>query len=229
MTLFQTPLKLAALFALSTTFGCAHYYYTAEVGGPGAKADIKTHVGAIYLIPPESSQLKMKVLSLGVQKDEKKNATLRMRLYFVRRNVAGSDPGAKQNTTLEYIDPREQAVVIPGDTAEIHPSQIFGNPEKKPLVELLPNQKQVIELLFPLPANIKTEAELQSFTFSWKVHYTRHQSEQQITRFDRQDTTPMNHAEFQTDPDYPDFPIHEFMAFPSNYEWVPYFWPWWWY
>jgi len=224
----KASLRVTSLLLLSTTLGCAHYYYTAEVGGPGAQADLKTHIGAVYLIPPESSQLKMKIVSLGVQKDEKKNAVLRMRMYFARKKVASPDPGMKRNQILEYIDPQEQTLILNGDSKEIHPSQIFGNPQKKPLIELLPNQKQVIELLFLLPEKIKTDAELQSFQFSWKVHYTHHQSEQQLTRFNRQDTQPMNHAEFQADPDYPDFPIHEFMAFPSDYEWVPVFWPWWW-
>ena len=220
---------LLTLLCMTSTFGCAHKsYYTAEIDGPGVKADVKTHVGAIYSIPPASAQLKMKVVSLGVTKDPQKNTVLRMRIYFARKNVAAGTPGSKGNNILEFIDPKEQSVVLSGDNTPIHPSRIFGNPKSKPMIELLPNQKQVVELYFPMPAKIKSDDEVQSFTFSWKVHYSSLKSEQQITRFDRQDTAPMNNAEFVGDPDYPNFPINEYAVFPADFEWAPMMGPFWW-
>ncbi len=215
------------IFVLGAVQGCSHSFYTAEVAGEGAKADIKTHVGVVYLIPPESSQLKMKIVSLGISKNEQKTPELRIRLYFARKTVSGKDPGVRRNQKLEYFDPKEQSIILTAGGEKIYPSRIFGNPDKKPLISLQPNQKQIIELLFPLPPKIKSNEDLESFSFSWKIHYTPHKFEEQVTRFDRQDQGPINNAAFMTDPDYPDFPIHDFMVYPANWEWVPYGW-WWW-
>jgi hypothetical protein len=213
---------------ISLQLGCSHSGYKAEVDGAGAKADVKTHVGVIYLIPPNSSQLRMKIVSLGISTDKEKNPTLRMRLYFARKNVAVADPGAKRNKVMEYLNPAEQAIILPKDATEIHPNRTFSNPVKKPLIELVPNQRQVIELLFPLPAQIKSNDDLEKFSFSWKVHYSKHKTEQQVTQFDRFDAQQENNAEFMTDPDYPDFPIHEYMEYPADYEWAPAPFGWWW-
>jgi hypothetical protein len=172
--------------------GCAHhYYYVPETTGEGV---IHSHGGIIYSVPPTHPKFKMKLTSLGV-----KDGMLGIRMYIVRK--AGSAPS--KDPSSDFMDPKEQILVLPDVDEKILPSKVHANTERKPLIALTSGKKQAVELYFPLPNKDNKGRDFQSFTLSWSLHYGKG-FETQVSRFDRQDTRPEQGAEvFPADSDYP--------------------------
>jgi len=213
-------MKLTSLlFVFSALFlaGCAHhYYYLPEIAGDGA---ISGHGGVVYSIPPKESVIKMKLVSLGIENAPKEahappdSKMIQIRMYFLRTSGA---------SVPVFVDPKEQTVTLTNGV-ELHPSLVHARTQKKPAVELSDAKKQAIEFFFPL-ANVANGASfIQFFSLRWRVHYGT-TSEEQVVRFDREDSRPQQGAElFPGDPLYPYDESPEFI--PDG--WAVGEWGWW--
>jgi hypothetical protein len=105
-----------------------------EVSGKGV---LSSHGGVIYSIPPKNPVLRMKLVASGVTKDN----MLLVRMFFLRK---GPPAG-------EFLDPKEQSILLPDGRFSIIPSKVHANGAAKPLIKLTDSRKQGVELLFPLP------------------------------------------------------------------------------
>ena len=158
---------------------CAHTpSYTPEIWGVGAmhgKGD-----GIIYSIPPKDPDLKMKIISGGIQSDR----LLSLRIYFFRTKNASAEP--------EYLDPKELSVKYGPKEPEVFPAKIKANQEHKPMLQLTAEKRQEIELAFPIPADVDPKVGVESFVFYWKVHYGKNLTDAQAAAFDRKDKAARN-------------------------------------
>jgi hypothetical protein len=161
---FALPIFLFSLFACSSK-----PTYKPEVGGEGARASSRG--GVLYSIPPENPVMKMRIAS-AVLPGKKK---VQVRLLFVRK---GAPAG-------EYLDPREQSLVLPDSNDEIHPSRVHADSAYKPLVRLDGAKKQAVELEFPLPAGGRHEYPY--IQLKWKIHYRQGGQDKNMSELERFD------------------------------------------
>jgi hypothetical protein len=152
---------------------CAHKdVYTPEVGAPGVKS---VRGGIVYPIPPTNPVIRMRLVSLGIDKDKK----VRVRMYFIRRKPATAG-------NFEYLDAAEQSLVLPRSNTLIHPSPTEGSFKNQARVQLNEQNRQAIEMVFPLDK--KMGDEFPHFELHWKLHYVlggKAVEETQVARFDR--------------------------------------------
>jgi hypothetical protein len=213
----KSILKIFIALALPILSGCAHsYYYVPEISGDGA---VFGRNGVIYSIPPQQPDFKMKLVSMGMQKaPAAANAPegtkmIQIRMYIVR-------PDSK--SVPAFIDPKEQVLIFTNG-AEVRPTFVHARTVKKPVVELSDSKKQAIEFFFPMALATKDASYVQFFSLRWKIHYGN-KAEQQVVRFDRQDSRPQQGAEmFPGDPLYPYDEAPEFV--PNDWEASE--WGWW--
>lgn len=208
---------------------CAHsYFYTPEIAGEGAGVRKGT---IAFRLPSTDPRLKMKIVCLGVTDvprdagSAKQGKMVQVRMYFLRVKPAVESP-------QEFIDPSEQRLILPGG-AEVRPGLVHAaaqRPDK--LIGLTPSKKQIVEMYFPLPEGMRGAKDIQSFGLQWKVHFDVKSAEQQVTRFDRQDSRPQQGAElFPWDSDFPldysPMPVPGWSIDPWPWRWwEPYpFWP----
>jgi hypothetical protein len=123
-----------------------------EVGGEGGKY---APGGVVYSIPAKNPVIKMKLVSVVIPQ----KTMLRVRMYFLR---SGSPAG-------EYLDPQEQSISLPDSATAIRPTRVHAPAAGKPLIQLAENQKQSVELEFPLPPGGRHEYPY--IQLNWKIHY----------------------------------------------------------
>jgi len=168
---------------------CAHhYYYLPEVSGTGATAGRSS--GVIYKIPPTgTTELKVHLRALGIHK-VKDRQMVALRLSFTRPPGVSAAP----KNTREFIRPSDLTLKV-GDLPAIQPAYLHTMAREKDLVELTYKPSEVLELLFPLPKNIQDSKDIETYFFTWKVHYANGAVETQTARFDRNDSAPLQSAE----------------------------------
>lgn len=180
---------------------CAHsYFYTPEIAGSGAGFRKGT---LAFRLPSEDPVLKMKIVCLGITDSPreagsaKKRKMIQIRMYFLRVKEGGPN-------FREFIDPDEQRLAFL-EGPEIRPALIHAaveRPDKR--IALGSSKRQIVELFFPLPEEVRDAGKIQFFSVTWKIHLDARASEQQVTRFDRSDSRPQQGAElFPWDNDFP--------------------------
>jgi len=166
---FHPRTLLSAVFSLLVLSACSSApRFAPEVGGDGGKY---SKGGVVYSIPPQHPVLKMKFVSMVIPKEQ----ALHVQIYFVRK---GSPAG-------EYMDPREQSVLLPDSTQEIHPSRVHANGAKKPMIGLADAAQQAVELIFPVPS-----AHSHDYPFillKWKIHYQENGADHVMSETERFD------------------------------------------
>jgi hypothetical protein len=198
----------SSLFVVSVLCGCStEPSFKPEVGGAGA---LFSHGGVVYSIPPKAPVLKMKLVSLGVTKEN----MLLLRMYFVRKG----EPAA------EFIDPKEQSILLPDSTSGITPAKVHASGKAKPLIKLASLPKQGVELLFPLPAG---GHEYPFINLNWKIHYTQGGVSKVMAETERFDFVSKNTPQqgvgnYYGDVDFPDVYYNR-----MNAEWFAPDWMWW--
>lgn len=115
-----------------------------------------------------------------------------LRIYF------DSVPGIPANTQ-GYIDPTEQSLQI-SDSIHISPTLVRASTKARPRVLLYAGKRQRVDLFFALPPGAGAD-DLQWFSLKWRVHPDDLRVEEQLTRFDRSDSTPQFGPGFNDDPD----------------------------
>jgi hypothetical protein len=197
-------------FALIFLAACSSKpIFQPEVGGAGAKS---YHGGVVYSIPPQNPVLKMNLVSLGINKDN----MLLVRMYFVRHGQPAN----------EYLNPKEQSILLPDSTTPIFPAKVHAYGAGKPLIKLAAKPKQGIELLFPLPPGGGGE-KYPFIKLNWKIHYVRDGSDRvmaQTERFDYVYREPPQEGVGVYDGDDL-FPPYAYSPFPED--WYTPEWIWW--
>jgi hypothetical protein len=159
---------LGLIFAAFLGTACStSKVYQPEVGGAGAQS---SRGSVIYSIPPEQPVLKMKLVSAV----EPKNKRLRVRMYFVRK---GAPAG-------EFLDPREQALILPDTKEPLFPIKIHAIADAKPRIMLFKNERQVVELLYDVPKGGDAYPYIQ---LKWKIHYQKNGQPETIAQTERFD------------------------------------------
>jgi hypothetical protein len=141
--------------------------FSPEVGGPGA---MFFRGGVVYSVPPKNPVVKMKLVSLGITKDN----MLMVRMYFLRKGPAAG----------EYLDPKEQMVWLPDAASGILPAHVHANGVGKPLVKLAEAQRQAVELFFPVP---RGGHDYPYVKLDWKIHYTKDGANKTVAETERFD------------------------------------------
>jgi hypothetical protein len=172
---FILKTSLAVIFA-GFTSGCSHNpTYTAEVAGKGAKH--ANDNGVVYTIPPKSQNLKVKVISKGINADRQ----LVIRLYFYR-------PQITKTAYPEFLDRNDFSLTYAVVPTQVRPVKIHSSRAQGTRIVLKPAQKQMIELAFPIPTAVRELETIQSFTFTWTIHDANGNADLQSTVFDQNDT-----------------------------------------
>ena len=174
-----THLLLAGTFAAA---GCADYVYRPS---EHATAEIHGHVAADYEIPAQNPQGDVRIASFGftdISSDDQPNTM--ERAVHLRMIVANNSP---QTWT---IDTREIQVDFAG-TARTPPAYVTSREgdEGLPLVGIAPNSQRVLDLFYPLPANMQKASKLPEFDALWQVHMAG-QAYSQRTPFERLQMEP---------------------------------------
>jgi hypothetical protein len=200
----QKFLLLTSLFFVA----CSHSSprYQPEVGsGQG----ISKKGGVVYPVPPNQTQLHMKLVSISAPQDH----TLHIRIYFKRL--------AKDEKAT--LDPKDQVLILPDQTSEIHPSRVFASSGHRPLIDLSQRSKQLVELVYKLP---KGGDEYPYFKFRWTVNLGHGQKETHSSRFDR---VVSQFAESGAEEQHleDDFPYDEELGNLYGPGWIGDDWGWW--
>jgi len=206
---------------------CAHsYYYLPEIDGEGAIHGKKG--GIVYAIPSQAhADFVVRVRSLGVKKTHNVQL-LGMRLSF--GPPEGAAPGSAG--VKATVDPAELMVRL-GGGKEIKPAYVHSKTKKQSIVEVDSRAHDVVELLYPLPAESEGAATVFSYYFEWTVHYGQGKFVHQTARFDRYDARPQQAAElFPEDSDYPydvsPMDMNGWHVVREPFWWaVDPWWPWW--
>ena len=211
----NTAIPLASTLLMLS--GCAHsYYYTPEIAGEGARVG---RGGVVIEIPPKDPAIKLKLLSLGVTTPPREPhngaKALQIRMLFVRTPKGADTPVSVDTADLKLAPLGDDDGILPG---LVHAASHQGS-----IVELGPMAKQAVDVWFPLPRASRGAADIQYFTLRWKIHYGANLAEEQVTRFDRQDSRSQQSAElFPWDAD---FPYDVSPVLPPGWIYDP--WPWW--
>jgi hypothetical protein len=198
---------LGLIACLSLLNSCASQpVFKPEVSGPGA---MSYQGGVVYSVPPNNPVLKMKLQSLGINKENK----LTVRMFFVRK---GEPAG-------EFLDPKEQSIGLPDSSSNIYPSRVHANGEGKPMIKLASNPKQVVELEFLVPSGTH---DFPYIKLNWKIHYKKDGEEKTMARAERFDLVEKtgNQEGVGTYNSEADFP-HGYATYPE--EWFTPAWLWW--
>jgi hypothetical protein len=182
--------------------------FSPEISGAGGKY---SPGGVVYSIPVKHPVIKMKLINLGIDKDN----NLLVRMYFLRKDESAS----------EYLDPREQAIILPDSKTEILPTKVHASVEGKPLIKLSDATKQSVEFLFPLP---KGGHQYPYIKLNWKLHYLQLASEQTMAETERFDLVQKDDKDQKGVGSYYgdlEFPYGGYAPLPA--EWVTDGWMWW--
>jgi hypothetical protein len=206
--------------------GCAHaYHYEPEIAEDTSRV---WRGGIVFPVPPTSHpEFRIRLVSLGVVPapsidGENKVPMLLVRMFILRPEALPQPAFPTMTPDPEYLDPAEQSVRFPnGSTSK--PGLVHANNQARPLIQIGPGEKQVIELFFNLPANGVGTGPLASFTFKWKVHFREGKSEEHTTRFSRSDHVPQESLD-----QYSDDPFYSFSLSPViPPDWTGTDWFWW--
>jgi hypothetical protein len=180
-----------------------------EVDGAGA---ISGHGGVVYSIPSKNPVLKMKLASMWIPKQK----MVHLRIYFLRKGAAAN----------EYLDPREQSIVLPDSATPIAPSRVHASTAAKPIIKLADVQRQTVELLFPVPQG--GAHEYPYIKLNWKIHYVqdgKNQVMSETVRFDYISKSEPQKGVGQYDGDV-EFPYANYFSPPPE-DWITPGWMWW--
>jgi hypothetical protein len=165
-----------------------------EIEGDGAMFGGK---GVIYSIPVQQPELKMKLLSQGMEKAPA-NAHLPSGSNVLRIGMNFKIANPQKTGQVPYLDPKEVILVL-SEKSEFQPILVHSNLKKESIIHLTGKSKIAVELFYSLPNQV-SEREIQFFSLRWKIHYGKNGSEQQLTRFDRRDSAPQGTGAFPDDP-----------------------------
>lgn len=185
----QQRLAMLVLSAFMASACTSQPTFKPEVEGPGA---MSARGGVVYSVPPEDPVLKMKLVSLGINKDNMAH----VRLFFLRK---GAPAG-------ELLDPKEQSLTLADSTSLIYPARIHAIANAKPLIKLDDRERQVVELLFAVP---KGSHQYPYVSLNWKVHYRKNGQDKVMDGTDRFDLVEKNEPQagvgsYSGDLEFPD-------------------------
>ena len=205
---YYDPMKLSFLLFTLLLISCASSpTFKPEVDGAGAKS---TTGGVVYSIPPKNPVLKMKLVSLGITKEN----MVHVQMFFLRK---GAPAG-------EYLDPREQSISLPDSSVNIYPARVHASAAGKPLIKLADTPKEAVELLFPVSKGTHL---FPYIMLSWKLHYVQDGQVKTMAETERFDLTDKSDPQLSVGHylGYEDFPYAGYDPFPAD--WVTPGWLWW--
>jgi hypothetical protein len=142
-------------FALILGAGCAgpHYYFAPEEPTPLTPYGM---LGAPFQVPGDAKST-VRILPLGVREFKGKKV-LKIRLYCENTGKQPWDINIHQQTLRLGMKPDE-------------PISSLNPPDYPPndVIELPKEVSRVVELLFPVPADISKDSELDRFVLTWKI------------------------------------------------------------
>jgi hypothetical protein len=199
---------LLSLFLTFVCFACSSKpTFKPEVGGGGA---VFSRGGVVYSIPPQNPVLKMKLVSMVIPKETMVHVTM----FFLRK---GPPAG-------EYLDPKEQFILLPDSKSNIYPARVHASAVGKPLIKLAEVPKQAVELLFPVPEG---GHQYPHINLHWKIHYNQDGQERTMAETERFDYVEKDGPQMGVGHYYGDleFPYGGYAPLPM--EWATPGWLWW--
>jgi hypothetical protein len=153
-----------ALAALATTACGATYAF---VPATSATSAIYGHAAADYAIPPQSPHGELRIASYGIEPlspadaPDQEVGALHLRLFV-------SDISDQPWT----LDTREQEVTLAGHAASTaaFASTSPGPGSSPPVLTIQPNAPRLVDLFFPLPADMQQPSDIPAFQFTSRVH-----------------------------------------------------------
>ncbi len=160
MTGILSRSSMLALLALATA--CATEY--AYVPPAGIEEPMANRIAAEYAIPPEAPRGELQVASYGIVHVASQAAPDKY-LHALHLRVILRNDGDQTWT----LDTREQRVELDG-RGQSAPAFASANPgAPPPLVTIPPSARRVVDLFFPLPADLQEASELPAFDAIWRV------------------------------------------------------------
>jgi hypothetical protein len=145
-----------------------------------ATASIKGHVAADYQIPSNAPQGDVRIASFGMSKiAPSKTPDQSQKAVHVRMIV-------NDNSQADWtMDTRQQMIVLPGGQ-QVAPSLVTTREGLAglPSVTVPAGGKRIINLFYPLPANMQSASQVPEFDVVWRVN-TPQQQVTERTPFDR--------------------------------------------
>ncbi|MGH7438467.1 MAG: hypothetical protein ACRENE_22505, partial [Polyangiaceae bacterium] len=158
------PAVLTLVVAAFTATGCAEAEY-AYVPEQNATAALGGQVAADYPIPPSTPTGDVRLASYGVAELAPPGGSGR-RLYAIHLHMSIADNGSAPFT----VDTREQRLDLEGHGMSA-PAFASADAGSAPPVVTVPTAgKRVIDLFFPLPADLEAPDNLPAFDAVWRVH-----------------------------------------------------------
>ncbi len=176
--------RIALLLGALALAGCEHQYvYQPAVSTTSAVAG---RPASYYTIPPEAPRGDVRVATFGfvdIQPTQQAKGEEKMRGLGVRMVVTNN---SDQPWT---VDTREQVLALPGK-GESRAAFVSVDQGPIPEVTVPPGGKRVIDLFYPLPADMQKASKVPEFDTVWKVRTgTREVVER--TPFERLEVEPV--------------------------------------
>ena len=147
-----------------------------------ATATLGGRTAASYGLPSDrNEQGGLRVASYGVS-ELKQNGDDSRKAIHLRMAVA--DNGTQPMT----LDTRAQRLQLP-DGRQLAPAYASSRASTPPLIQVAPGSARVVDLFFPLPADIAEEADPSQFDVIWRVD-VGNQTVTQVTPFDQVSVDP---------------------------------------
>jgi hypothetical protein len=192
MSPFLTRCLMVALPALATACATEYTY----VPRPGIEEPMGNRPAAEYAIPPEAPRGELQVASYGIVHVASQAAPDEYLHALHLRVIVRND--SDQPWTL---DTREQRVELDG-RGQSAPAFASANPgEPPPLVTIPPSGRRVVDLFFPLPADLQEASELPAFDAIWRVEIGP-QAVVERTPFERLQSEPTDYEAYDYGYDY---------------------------
>jgi hypothetical protein len=153
MKLVRFTVQLIAI--LSFTACSTQYYYFAPASPSTLK--IQGVPGAIFLVSEGKHESSIRILPMEVKKIGGRNALL-VRYYF--ENYEGKP---------WHLDRRLQRVKLNDQTEFLNGNFVVPNPNDDPILEIPSEYSRLVDLLFPLPPEIKKDSEVDGIILDWTL------------------------------------------------------------